>query len=59
MNFLIVDDNRLLNRFLVTYFRDKGHTATSLTDSGKVEAWVSANQCDAVILGLVAMLLKI
>lgn len=52
MNFLVVDDNRLLNRFLVTYFRDKGHTATSLTDASKVEAWVEANPCDAVILDL-------
>lgn len=52
MNFLIVDDNRLLNRFLVTYFRDKGHSATSLTDSAKVEGWVEANACDAVILDL-------
>ena len=33
MNFLVVDDNRLLNRFLTTYLRGKGHQAASLTDS--------------------------
>ena len=52
MNFLVVDDNRLLNRFLVTYFRDKGHVATSLTDASKAEAWMENNPCDAVILDL-------
>lgn len=52
MNFLVVDDNRLLNRFLTTYLRSKGHTASALTDSQKVEAWLDANQCDAVILDI-------
>ena len=52
MNFLVVDDNRLLNRFLTTYLRGKGHGASSLTDSSKVEAWLDANACDAVILDI-------
>ena len=52
VNFLVVDDNRLLNRFLVTFLRDKGHAATSLTDASKVEAWIENNPCDAVILDL-------
>lgn len=52
MNFLVVDDNRLLNRFLTTYLRGKGHAASSLTDSSKVESWLELNQCDAVILDI-------
>lgn len=52
MNFLVVDDNRLLNRFLTTFFRDKGHSAASLTDGLKVEAWLEKNPCDAVILDI-------
>jgi DNA-binding response OmpR family regulator len=52
MNFLVVDDNRLLNRFLVTYLRGKGHTASSLTDASKVEAWLEANECDAAVLDI-------
>jgi DNA-binding response OmpR family regulator len=52
MNFLVVDDNRLLNRFLTTYLRSKGHVASALTDSLKVEAWLEANPCDAVILDI-------
>ncbi len=52
MNFLVVDDNRLLNRFLVTYLRSKGHSCAALTDSSKVEAWLDGNKCDAVILDI-------
>lgn len=52
MNFLVVDDNRLLNRFLTTFFRDKGHSAASLTEGTKVEAWLEKNPCDAIILDI-------
>jgi two-component system OmpR family response regulator len=52
MKFLVVDDNRLLNRFLVTYLRGKGHTASSLTDASKVEAWLETNPCDAAVLDI-------
>lgn len=52
MNFLIVDDNRLLNRFLVSYLRGKGHQASSLTDPSKAESWLEANQCDAIVLDI-------
>ena len=52
MNFLVVDDNRLLNRFLTTYLRSKGHGCSSLTDSSKVVSWLDLNACDAVILDI-------
>ncbi len=52
MNFLVVDDNRLLNRFLTTYLRGKGHACSSLTDGTKADAWLELNPCDAVILDL-------
>lgn len=52
MNFLVVDDNRLLNRFLVTYLRSKGHACSSLTDGSKAESWLDLNKCDAVILDI-------
>ena len=52
MNFLVVDDNRLLNRFLTTYLRGKGHVASSLTDSTKVDAWLDLNPCDGLILDI-------
>lgn len=52
MNFLVVDDNQLLNRFLTTYLRDKGHKAASLTDGSKVLTWLESNHCDAIILDI-------
>lgn len=52
MNFLIVDDNRLLNRFLSTFLRSKGHSCSSLTDGSKVEAWLDAHPCDAAIFDI-------
>jgi len=52
MNFLVVDDNRLLNRFLTTFLRSKGHVASSLTDGCKTEAWLELNPCDAIILDI-------
>lgn len=52
MTFLVVDDNQLLNRFLTTYLRDKGHRASSLTDGEKVVGWLGQNECDAIILDI-------
>lgn len=52
MNFLVIDDNRLLNRFLTTYLRGKGHVASSLTDTAKVAEWLDRNPCDCVIVGI-------
>lgn len=52
MTFLVVDDNQLLNRFLTTFLRDKGHHAFSLTDAAKVISWLDLNACDAVILDI-------
>ena len=52
MNFLVVDDNRLLNRFLTTYLRSKGHSCSSLTDPTKAVSWLDLNPCDAIILDI-------
>jgi DNA-binding response OmpR family regulator len=52
MNFLIVDDNRLLNRFLVTYLREKEHNCSALSDATKAEEWLRENSCDAIILDI-------
>jgi DNA-binding response OmpR family regulator len=52
MKFLVVDDNRLLNRFLTSYLRGKGHSCAALSDGTKVEGWLAENSCDAVILDL-------
>jgi len=50
MNFLVVDDNHLLNRFLTTYFQNKGHNCSALSDATKVLSWLDLNPCEAIIL---------
>jgi two-component system OmpR family response regulator len=52
MNFLVVDDNRLLNQFLITYLKSKGHDCAALTDGSKAESWLDLNPCDAIILDI-------
>lgn len=53
MKFLVIDDNRLLCRFLTYYFKGKGHEATCLTDGTQAKDWLDQNkQCDGVILDI-------
>jgi DNA-binding response OmpR family regulator len=52
MNVLVVDDNKMLNRFLVSFIREKGHGCAALSDATKVEGWLASNPCDAVILDI-------
>ncbi len=52
MNLLVIDSNRLLNRFLTTYLRGKGHQASSLDDGSKALITLDAAnpKFDAVIV---------
>ena len=52
MNFLVVDDNQLLNKFLVTYLGSKGHQCAALSVAKETEAWLETNPCDAAILDI-------
>ena len=54
MNFLVVDDNRLLNRFLTSYLRGKATALPLLTDRlGKsVQSLPDLNPCDGLILDI-------
>jgi DNA-binding response OmpR family regulator len=49
MNFLLVDENENLLRFLSTYLGTKGHLVSWLSDPQNVQLWLSVNQCDVVI----------
>lgn len=52
MNFLIVDDNRLLSRFFVTFIHSKGHECAALDSGVHLEAWLELNPCDGLILDI-------
>ncbi len=50
--FLIIDDDPAVAKFLVTYLKQKGHTCDSLTEGFRTAAWLAHNHCDVVIVDL-------
>jgi len=50
--FLIVDDDPTIAKFLVTYLRQRGHTCHSLTDGFQTAAWLAHHDCDVAIVDL-------
>lgn len=50
--FLIIDDDPSIAKFLVTYLRQKGHSCDSLTDGFQTAAWLERQDCDVVIVDL-------
>lgn len=50
--FLIIDDDPAITRFLVTYLRQKGHSCQALTEGFQTAAWLAHNDCEVVIVDL-------
>ena len=50
--FLIIDDDPAIAKFLVTYLKQKGHSCESLTEGGGTAAWLDRNSCDVIIVDL-------
>src|SRR5437870_3310751 len=50
--FLIIDDDPALTRFLVTYLRQKGHTCQALTEGFQTAAWLAQHDCEVAIVDL-------
>src|ERR1700730_866036 len=50
--FLIVDDDPTIAKFLVTYLRQRGHTCHSLTDGFQTAAWLAHHDCEVAIVDL-------
>ena len=51
-DFLLIDDDPAITKFLATYLKQKGHTCQSLTEGFRTAAWLENNQCDVVIVDL-------
>lgn len=50
--FLIIDDDPGIGKFLVAYLRQRGHTCHSLTEGFQAAAWLAHHDCDVVIVDL-------
>jgi DNA-binding response OmpR family regulator len=50
--FLIIDDDPAISRFLVTYLRQKGHTCESLTEGFQTATWLAHHDCEVVVVDL-------
>jgi DNA-binding response OmpR family regulator len=50
--FLVIDDDPGIARFLVTYLRQKGHTCESLTDGFQAATWLAHKDCEVAIVDL-------
>lgn len=50
--FLIIDDDPGIARFLVTYLRQKGHSCEALTDGFQTANWLAQHNCEVVIVDL-------
>lgn len=50
--FLIIDDDPGIAKFMVTYLRQRGHTCQTLTDGFQTAAWLGENDCEVAIVDL-------
>ena len=50
--FLLIDDDPGIAKFLVTYLRQRGHTCQALTDGFQTAAWLSEHDCEVAIVDL-------
>ncbi|HEY0368768.1 MAG TPA: response regulator, partial [Chthoniobacterales bacterium] len=51
-DFLIIDDDPTVSKFLVTYLKQKGHRCQSIAEAFGTAAWLEQNECDVVIVDL-------
>ena len=52
VDFLIVDDDPAITKFLVTYLKQKGHSCESLTDGFQTAHWLEYHDCEVVVVDL-------
>jgi DNA-binding response OmpR family regulator len=50
--FLIIDDDPAIARFLVTYLLQKGHSCQALIDGFQTASWLAHNDCKVIIVDL-------
>ena len=52
VDFLVVDDDPLVTRFLSDYLQERGHTCATLTESLQTAGWLELHDCEVVVVDL-------
>lgn len=50
--FLVIDDEPAITKFLCAYLKHKGHTCAALTDGLQTTAWLELYDCEVVVVDL-------
>jgi DNA-binding response OmpR family regulator len=50
VEFLVIDDDPRVTRFLAAYLQSKQHSSASLTDGNSILDWLHVNHCEVVIV---------
>ena len=50
--FLVIDDDPAITKFLATYLKQKGHTCAALTEGFQTAAWLEMHDCEVVVVDL-------
>jgi DNA-binding response OmpR family regulator len=50
--FLIIDDDPAVTKFLGTYLKQKGHRCAALTEGFQTAAWFDLHDCEVVVVDL-------
>ena len=51
-DFLVIDDDPAITRFLATYLKHQGHTCATLTEGFQTAAWLEQHDCEVVVVDL-------
>jgi DNA-binding response OmpR family regulator len=50
--FLVIDDDPAITKFLAAYLKQKGHTCAGLTEGFQTAAWLEMHDCEVVVVDL-------
>jgi DNA-binding response OmpR family regulator len=50
--FLVIDDDPAITRFLAAYLKQKGHTCATLTEGFQTATWLEMHDCEVVVVDL-------
>ncbi len=52
VEFLVIDDDAAITKFLSAYLKQKGHTCAALTEGFQTASWLEMHDCEVVVVDL-------